>query len=297
MKVALALILCVFMILGLCSCGGKDDVTKGGTTLKILAIGNSFSSDATNYLYDIAVAEGMTDVVIGNLFIGGCTLETHVNNISTNAKAYTYYKNDSGEWKTKSNCTLLYALQEEEWDIITMQQASDGSGLVDTYKDYVDSLITYVNENKTNQNAKFAWHMTWAYQSNSAHPSFPKYESDQSIMYQGIVNAVQTVIQPIKEISFIMPVGTAVQNARTSYFGDTLTRDGYHLNDMGRVIAAYTWYATFTDKPLKTLNFTEVSRTLTLTDSDKAVIIESVNNAIEQPSSITNSVYLTKPAS
>ena len=46
--------------------------------LRILAIGNSFSVDAMEHLYAIAAAEGVEEILLGNLVIGGCSLETHV---------------------------------------------------------------------------------------------------------------------------------------------------------------------------------------------------------------------------
>lgn len=41
----------------------------------------------------------------------------------------------------------------------------------------------------------------------------------------------------------VVPSGTAVQNARTSFVGDRLNCDGYHLDlTLGRYTAACTWY-------------------------------------------------------
>ena len=43
-------------------------------TIKVLAIGNSFSQDAVEqYLHELGEAEGIT-MIIGNMFIGGCSL-------------------------------------------------------------------------------------------------------------------------------------------------------------------------------------------------------------------------------
>ena len=49
--------------------------------IKLLAIGNSFSVDALQYFYQIASSLGVNDITIGNLYIGSCSLETHLNNI------------------------------------------------------------------------------------------------------------------------------------------------------------------------------------------------------------------------
>lgn len=261
-----------------------------GKTLKVLAVGNSFSNNTTEYLYDIAKAEGMTDVVIGRLYISGCTLAMHVENALGNKPAYTYYKNNSGKWNQMDAVTLLYALQDEQWDIITLQQGSGSSGMADTYTQSIDSLMAYVNENKTNPNAQLVWHMTWAYQEGSTNAAFPRYDSNQLTMYNAIVNAVQQVIVPNPQIHSVIPVGTAVQNARTSFIGDNLTRDTYHLNDLGNVLGAYTWFSVFTKKPLDAINVTEVGNKLTLTDNDKAAIIDAVNSAVKTPFAITQSI-------
>lgn len=47
---------------------------KPNQKLKILCIGNSFSQDTTAYVAEIAKAIGYEDVVIANLYIGGCPI-------------------------------------------------------------------------------------------------------------------------------------------------------------------------------------------------------------------------------
>ena len=61
--------------------------------LKILSIGNSFSQDATRYLQPIAVSAGIEDFFVRNCYIGGCSLERHVNCILTGEEAYQYQEN------------------------------------------------------------------------------------------------------------------------------------------------------------------------------------------------------------
>lgn len=265
-----------------------DAPLSDGKTLKMLAIGNSFSDNTVQYLYDVAKAEGMTDILIARLYIGGCSLAMHVENAETNAPAYSYYKNDSGMWKETEAASLLYALQDEQWDIITMQQASGSSGKAETYRASIDQLVKYVNENKTNPNARLVWHMTWAYQQGSTNKAFAGYNEDQMTMYNAITEAVQQVIEPMPEFHSVIPVGTAIQNARTSFIGDELTRDTYHLNDLGKVIGSYTWYAAFTGKPLEAVHISGVG-SITLTDEEKAVIVEAVNAALETPYQVTES--------
>ena len=61
----------LFLTLGLSALAAQRD------TLRILAIGNSFSQDAIEQnLWELFDAEGIP-VIIGNLYIGGCTLQRH----------------------------------------------------------------------------------------------------------------------------------------------------------------------------------------------------------------------------
>lgn len=314
MKRILAVLVCLVILLSICACGNAGSTTVGtgaptnpatdanaplcdGKTLKILAITSSFGLNTTQLLYDIAVAEGATDVVVARLYASGCTLEQHVNNAQNNLSDYTYTKNNSGNWQTVESANMAYGLKDEDWDIIFIQQSAGTAGLPDTYGDYIDQLMSYVNEKKTNPNARFVWNMTWAYQADTDQEVYHKlFKSDQIYMYNEILRTVQEKIVPRTDFSAIIPSGTAIQNARTSYFGDTLTKDTYHLNNLGRAIAGYTLWSTLTGKALTEVNLGPVNspdlpQMLELTDADRQVIIESVNNAMENPWEVTPSTY------
>jgi hypothetical protein len=279
-----------------------------GKTLKLLAITSSFGLNTTEFLYDIAVAQGCTNVVVGRLYGSGCTLEKHVNNAANNTPFYQYTKNTDGKWQElykydengQSGATMLHGLQDEDWDIIFIQQSAAQSGIADSYGDYVDQLMGYVHKNKTNPDARFVWNMTWAYQGDSEQSVFVKtFKSDQSYMYETIVDVLQEKIVPRTDFHSIVPSGTAIQNARTSYFGDTLCRDTYHLNNLGRVIAGYTLYSVLTGKALTEINLgpvrsKEEPSLLYLMDNDKQVIIEAVNAAIANPYEVTQSSLKNK---
>ena len=215
---------------------------------RILAIGNSFSQDAMEHLYLVAHDLGIEDVVIGNLYIGGCSLERHYKNMTENIGDYTFFISDPETLsmiKEGDGRTMEYGITYTDWDYITVQQASNRSGLSDTYS-YLDDIIAYVNRKKTSD-SKLLWHMTWAYQQDSAHPGFANYNNDQKTMYDAIVSVTKEKILNTKEISGVIPVGTAIQNMRHTPIGDTLTRDGHHLScGIGRYTAALTWLSYIT---------------------------------------------------
>lgn len=305
----IALVLILVSVLPLCACGrtenpnatettGATEPTRDpsaplcdGKTLKILAITSSFGLNTTQLLYDIAKAEGADEVIVGRLFIAGCTLKRHVNNASTNAAAYTYTKNKTGNWVTVDNTTMEHGLNDEAWDIIFIQQSAAESGQPDTYGDYVDQLMDYVKKTKKTPTTGYVWNVLWAYQKDTDQPVYyGVYRGDQMFMYQENLRAAKELILPRGDFDALIPSGTAIQNARTSYFGDTLTKDTYHLNNLGRAIVGYTLWSTLTGKELTEVNLGPV-KNLELTDADRQVIIESVNNAIKNPWEVTESAY------
>lgn len=228
--------------------------------LKILSIGNSFSEDALSYLWDIAKHNNI-HLTLGNLYIGGCDLETHANNALNKQKDYIYYKNTKGSF-IPLQASLDDGLLDESWDIITLQQASHKSGIESSYEPYLTDLICYV---KTYQpQAKLYWHMTWAYQKDSDHPNFIDYNKDQSFMYNSIIHALINQVFKHKEIEKIIYTGKVIQAFRDTYLGDTLTRDGFHLSlEIGRYIASLSWFWTFYPNLINHINhLTWVDKTL-----------------------------------
>lgn len=114
--------------------------------IKILAIGNSFSQDATEQnLYEIITSEGIP-VIIGNMYIAGCSLERHLKNSGTDAKSYSYRKITNGNKKTTDNVSISKALKDENWDFVTLQQSSPFCGVYPTYARDLPPLLEYVKE-------------------------------------------------------------------------------------------------------------------------------------------------------
>ena len=225
----------------------KEEV-EGPEPLRVLAIGNSFSEDAVEqYLYNLAAEEGV-ELVIGNAYRGGQGLKSHWDDIQNNNNTFEYRKVVKGVRTNITGQALSTIITDEPWDIITFQQVSQDSGRPETYEPYLGNLIDYLLGLTTNPNVKVGMHQTWAYAQNSTHSGFSNYGNNQMTMYNAIVNAVNQAVENHEELTFVVPSGTAIQNARTSILGDNLNRDGYHLDyGIGRYITACTWLETVTE--------------------------------------------------
>ncbi len=211
--------------------------------IKILCIGNSFSQDASALIEIFS-----DDIFIRNLYIGGCSLEKHVSLIDNGEREYEYQQN--GQKILAEKVCLEQAIKFEDWDYITVQQVSGYSGKIESYYPYIERLTQYVKEFS---NAEILFHQTWAYEKNSNHPDFIKYDNNQNKMWECIKKTTELVCN--KEKLKIIPCGSLISRLKDyDYFdiekgGVSLYRDGFHLTlNFGRIAAACFWIKFFTNK-------------------------------------------------
>lgn len=221
---------------------------KGADTLRILAIGNSFSDDAMEYLPALLDNLGVENVSLARLYVAGCSLERHMKMYNNDKAAYQYYRSEAGcnRWaKAARTVSLRQALADGVWDIVVMQQASGFSGRYESYEPYLDSLIAIVR--RAQPHARLAWHMTWAYASGSTHPQFADYGRDRTRMYDAICDAVRQMLDEHPHtFRYLIPSGPVIESLRLSEVNNPpmdFTRDGYHMDfGAGRYALACTWY-------------------------------------------------------
>lgn len=277
-KFALLITLCLLQLgLGFAQTNQHTD-----GVLRILAIGNSFSEDGIeNYLYDLAKADNK-QIIIGNLYIGGAPVSLHAKNIKEDVANYAYRKIGlDGVKKETKQFSIARAIAEEEWDYISLQQASPFSGQYDVIMQDLPALIQHVQQMAPN--AKLIYHQTWAYQQDSKHKGFANYDNDQAKMYKSITSTTKR-IQKNKAFEFVVPAGTAIQNARTSSVGDTYTRDGYHLElNYGRFTAACTWYEMLFNTDVRKNPYKPEK----VTDLQGKVAKEAAHRAVKKPFKIS----------
>ncbi|MFH1496686.1 MAG: DUF4886 domain-containing protein [Verrucomicrobiota bacterium] len=249
-------------------------------SLKLLAIGNSFSNDATRQLPQVAKAGGK-DLLLGRASIGGCSLERHARHLAEaragDAKGRAYHGFDDPKTGNKRSVTLIEALQSAEWDIVTLQQVSHQSYKRESFQPHLDQLIAAIREHAPS--AEILIHQTWAYRED--HPFFKRDDGFTPLkMYEGLTANYRAIAQ---EKDFrILPVGDALhlarQTPRWTYTPDpdfdfadppagqlpdqrtslqvgwrwtknkagepVLGLDAIHCNPAGQYLGANVWYAT-----------------------------------------------------
>lgn len=208
--------------------------------IKILAIGNSFSQDATARMEELC-----NDVFVRNLFIGGCTLQRHAENIRADAAAYEYQHNGNN---TGDPVSIAWALNAEDWDYVTVQQASGYSGVAESYEPYLTELLNYV---RARTKAKIVFHRTWSYEPDSTHPQFADYGCDTERMWQCIQKASDAACRnhglPVADSGAMIAALRKYDFFNKKKGGLGLCRDGFHMSvEYGRVATACVWIKFFT---------------------------------------------------
>lgn len=214
--------------------------------MKILSIGNSFSQDAQRYLHAMAEHEGI-DLMCANLYIGGCSLETHYSNLLDEIRPYEYSEN--AEYLRQS--TLKDGIAAHDWDIITLQQASHFSYKEESYYPYINELTAYIR--KTCPKAKIYIHETWSYGTKDRLNS-QKFGTHAD-MFSYIERAYHKAEKEIGADGFI-PAGETLERLKNSGFN--AHRDGSHASlGLGRFAAALTWLGKLCDFDVTKVSYNE----------------------------------------
>ena len=261
--------------------------------VRVLCIGNSFSWDAVEQeLVPLCAAKGV-EVEVHNLYYGGCSLQQHAEFLLKDTAAYSHRvctnsqitngQLQMGNGKQISNLqyrivkdtiTLRQALRDGHYDFISFQQASHDSGIRASYEPWLTMLIDIVRHYQPA--AQLCWMQTWAYSQDAKHPAYPRYHNSQSEMWDSIQSCTQFVHITHSALHMI-PCGSAIQNARSTKLGDSLCRDGYHLNyTYGRYTAACVWYEIITGRdvrrnPYRNPDMTRTQQRLTQSSAHRAV--------------------------
>ena len=277
--------------------------------MKILTIGNSFGNNATMYLDKLIAPYSNVELVLGKANLGGCSLEKHWNlieqcNLLPDVKPYNFQVTGH----TPKPATLNEALVSEQWDYVTLQQASMLSWRPETYAPYIDYLYEYIK--KLAPQAQPIIHQTWAYRTDAT--VFKELGIDQQKMYQCLCQAYDAAAK--KLTCRQIPSGAAFQNARKelNYRPDTqyditnptplelpnqkgslnvgyrwqtgntpsgnaeLGIDFKHANEKGCYLANAVWFELFTGKSIFENPFTPEN----LSPEEQAILMDAAHKAV-----------------
>ncbi|MFK8110666.1 MAG: DUF4886 domain-containing protein [Rubripirellula sp.] len=152
-------------------------------TVRVLTVGNSFAENALAYLPQITEASG-NQLIFGKANLGGCSLERHWRHVE---KFEANPEDPEGRPYGKAKQSLAERLKADQWDYVTIQQASFLSHDRKTIEPYGLNLSRYIRKHAPH--AKLLIHQTWAYRVDD--PRFVptnegKQPHTQELMYRSV---------------------------------------------------------------------------------------------------------------
>ena len=210
--------------------------------MKILSIGNSFSQDAQRYLHAIADANGK-ELMCVNLYIGGCTLREHYINLHDDEKAYDFELNGV---RPHLKVSIKDVVKSNDWDYITLQQASHESFMSERYSPYIEDISKWLKIRQ--RDSKILIHQTWAYPDNRERVEKMGFKSTEEMF-----SAVKSTYKKAEKLinpDGVIKSGEAMAKAYRIW-PDTLYRDEIHASlGLGRYLLGCVWYkAIFGENP------------------------------------------------
>ncbi len=298
-------------------------VSNYGKSLKLLSIGNSFSRNTMENLYHIALDQGFTDIELGYFYYPGASITRHWkmatndSNLKTAEKAvteltnYHYFRWENNGWydysmseeeaqawitdsenaAVKPSDIFEYGIKDKAWDIIDLQLSSieaDGTVL-----GKLDELLAIVDGLK-NADTKYGCLQTWAFSEDSTHGQYLIQYKDEGLtpidQYNDIITNSNKILNDYKDkITYFIPAGTAVQNMRTTYVGDKLSDDGYHMNMLGSYISSMTLLKELTDAILDDVTY--IADTEKLSAAELPLAKWAANSAMTNKLAITEAPF------
>ena len=239
---------------------------------KILSISNSFGVDATRYLYQIARAGGERLKVV-TLYIGGCSLQLHYENVQSDAKAYDLYVNGAN---SGFKVSIDEALTSNDWDVIALQQSSPKSGDEQSYYPYIEKLSEHAR--KLAPNAKIYVHQTWAYPENSEMFNMTPFKTREE-MNVAVKSAYVKASLNIGADGIIPSL--VAMDALYNQLGEIAYRDALHASyGIGRYTLGCVWYATLFLKNPVGNSYCDLDREA---DKEQILIAQTIaKNAVEK---------------
>ena len=196
--------------------------------INILHIGNSFTMNTHTNLGTLLSHLGVTNVNIQHTNVGGAGLETFVGKLN-NADSITV---ETTRGNAVAASGSLQSILSHDWDVIVFQQVSAQAGNYATYNPYLAILINAARKYCTRKDVKIGFETVWR---------------TYMTTFASVLEATRSMMADYN-IDFLIPAGTAVENARLTSMNTDVndfssdTQIQHLAVGVGRYVAACAFY-------------------------------------------------------
>ena len=196
--------------------------------INILHIGNSFTMNTHTNLGTLLSHLGVTNVNIQHTNVGGAGLETFVGKLN-NAETIAV---ETTRGNAVAASGSLQSILSHDWDVIVFQQVSAQAGNYATYNPYLAILINAARKYCTRKDVKIGFETVWR---------------TYMTTFASVLEATRSMMADYN-IDFLIPAGTAVENARLTSMNTDVndfssdTQIQHLAVGVGRYVAACAFY-------------------------------------------------------
>ena len=210
--------------------------------INILSVGDTYTESTAAYFLQVLGSLGYTKIKLANIPFDGKTL-AEVDAALNGTEKVNIHTIINGEQAAKDTL-VADVLSPDDWDAIVLQPAFDFAGDYDGGA--VDNIVKLIRTHC--EFTPLFWNMTWAYKSTSTAAGFKAYDYKQLDMYNSIANVAAQIAENAA-FEKVIPVGTLIQNIRTSYVEENVLVDDSNLSvNIGQLATAYMWAQFLTGK-------------------------------------------------
>ena len=254
-----------------------SEVLPATKSIKVLLIGDVSLCDSAYYLYKMLHGLGLNASTVGFLRTPQSkkemTISHHLENAKSGKSDYTLSIEEGNKFKYEYSTTVLDAIEKREWDYIAIGQSLISGGSAESYASL--SELCDLLRSASKMDAKILLHMPWSLPVGATVNGFEQYGS-HSAMHESTVSAISSVSE---WVDGIIPVGTAIENAREAYIDVDIPKDSVRLQSTGSIISSLVWCSTVTGVDPGEISYGHYAQT----NENARIISDSVRYSITNP--------------
>ena len=264
----------------------------------LLCVGSSLVGEAISYANELLKnTDGASGVHVYAAVSDEASLDDLYASFARGDASYSFlsYDSETSSWTESEGKTLKEILSGEiSFDAVCLSEENAKAGKKESFSNlsrFALSLSSFYASLGKNA-PSLGYLMPWSYEDKAAvDPSYYEdYGNDGNVMYQAIADVCRENVASSGHFNFVLPVGTAIQNARENGFITLkdFTADGKSLDlTYGRYLASLCLVAKLTGHGASYFSYRGESGSELLTEEEKSLFDGFVDAAVSNPYQVT----------
>ncbi len=269
------------------------------TSCNLLCVGSSCAQEAIDCANQILKGDESMNVKVYAAVMEGADLDDLYASFARGEASYAFrsYDFEGASWGESEGKTLQEILKGEvSFDAICLGEESAEAGKKESFLNlsrFALALSSYYGSLGKSA-PSLGYLLPWSYEDKASidQSYYEDYGNDRNVMYQAIADVCRESLVPSGRFNFVLPVGTAIQNARENGFvtPKDFTSDGKSLDlTYGRYLASLCLASKLTGYRASHFVYRGESGSEYVTEGEKSLFDGFVDASIANPYQVTKS--------